>query len=362
MVKVVAVDEKASWVYFTAHADRQRPYDTHLYRVSLQGEGFMQLTEATGSHGSIHFAPSKEFFLDSHSSLDRAHRVELRRADGTLLQTLAQANIEALKELKWSPPEEFVVKAADGETDLYGVLFKPCDFDPGKKYPVIEYIYAGPQMLVVPRTFMGGDWWLARMPVGAQALAQLGFVIFIVDGRGTPGRGKEFQDVVYGNFGRHEIPEHVAVLKQLAATRPYMDLSRVGIYGHSWGGYFTIRAMLLAPDVYHVGVASAGLAEPIGTTPVEPYLGFLQDNKEAYEYASNLRLAGNLKGKLLLLIGTSGPLFEQNMKMVEAFIRAGKPYDLNVFPEQGHDFIKNPIARRYYWETLRRYFQEHLKP
>jgi dipeptidyl aminopeptidase/acylaminoacyl peptidase len=354
VVRVIDLDAKAGWVYFSAHADRQRPYDTHLYRVSLQGKGLMRLTEATGGH-RIRFAPSKEFFLDSHSNLDRAQRVELRRADGTLLQTLAQANIDALKELKWNPLEEFVVKAADGETDLYGVLYKPYDFDPGKKYPVIECIYAGPQMWVVPRIFISPA-------IGAQALAQLGFVTFIVNGRGTPGRGKEFQDVVYGNFGRHEIPDHVAVLKQLASMRSYMDLSRVGIYGHSFGGYFTIRAMLLAPDVYHVGVASGGFAEPISTL-VEPYLGLLQDNKEEYEYASNLRLAGNLKGKLLLLVGTSEVLFGTNMKMVEAFIRAGKPYDLNVFPEQEHDFIDDPeIARRYYWETLRRYFQEHLKP
>ncbi len=168
--------------------------------------------------------------------------------------------------------------------------------------------------------------------------------------------------MVYGNFGRHEIPDHVAVLKQLAATRSYMDLSRVGIYGHSFGGYFTIRAMLLAPDVYHVGVASGGPAEPIGTL-VEPYLGLFQDNKEEYEYASNLRLAGNLKGKLLLLVGTSEVLFGTNMKMVEAFIRAGKPYDLNIFPEQKHGFDGRPgIATMYFWEAHRRYFQEHLKP
>ncbi len=351
-----ALDEKGGWVYFYARADRQRPYDIHLCRVSLQGEDFMRLTEATGEHWPIRFAPSKEFFLDFHSSLDRAQKVELRRADGTLLRTVAKANIDALKKLKWKPPEEFVVKAADRETDLYGVLYKPCDFDPGKKYPVIECIYGGPQMSVVPHTF---TYWYSPA-VGAQALAQLGFVTFIVDGRGTPGRGKEFQDVVYGNFGRHEIPEHVEVLKQLAATRSYMDLTRVGMYGHSFGGYCTIRAMLLAPDVYHVGVASGGIAEPIFTA-AEPYLGLPQDNKEAYEYASSFRLAGNLEGKLLLLVGTSDVCFEQNMKMAEAFIRAGKPYDLNVFPEQGHDFHPG-ISRKYFWQAHGRYFQEHLKP
>ena len=144
-----------------------------------------------------------------------------------------------------------MVKAADRETDLYGVLYKPFNFDPDKKYPVIESIYAGPQTTFVPDSFT--DWGV----IYPQALAQLGFSVFRVDGRGTPDRGKAFQDVVYGNFGRHEIPDHVATLKQLADERPYMDLSRVGILGHSWGGYFAIRALLLAPDVYQVGVASA---------------------------------------------------------------------------------------------------------
>lgn len=354
VVKVVAVDEKASWVYFTAHADRQRPYDTHLYRVSLQGEGFMQLTEATGSHGSIHFAPSKEFFLDSHSSLDRAHRVELRRADGTLLQTLAQANIDALKELKWKPPEEFVVKAADGETDLYGVLYKPYDFDPGKKYPVIEYIYAGPQRRVVPHTFI----------YSSAAWAQLGFIVFIVDGRGTPERGKAFQDVVYRNIGRYEIPDHVATLRQLAEERPYMDLSRVGVFGHSWGGHFAIRALLQAPEVYHVGIALAPDVDfyTHGVWDLEPYMGLPQDNKEGYDYGSNLWLAGNLKGKLLLIHGTSDVSvpFAVTMKMVEALIRAGKPYDLIVLPEQSHGLSGTSLT--YSREAVRRYFQEHLKP
>ncbi|MEE8200430.1 MAG: DPP IV N-terminal domain-containing protein [Candidatus Acidoferrales bacterium] len=269
---VVAVDEKAGWVYFTALAE-QRLYDGHLYRVNLEGKGFKRLTEETGWH-TIQFAPSKEFFLDTHSTVDRPPVVELRRADGTLLQTLSKANIDALKELKWSPPEEFVVKAVDGKTDLYGVLYKPYDFDPNKKYPVIDHIYAGPQRTNVPRTFI-------HWPV-PQALAQLGFIVFGVDARGTPGRGKEFQDVVYGHFGRHEIPDHVATLQQLAEKRPYMDLSRAGIYGYSWGGYFTIRAMLLAPDVYHVGIAGSPPVDAYtGATIYEPYWGYQKQIKRA---------------------------------------------------------------------------------
>ncbi|MGH2397404.1 MAG: DPP IV N-terminal domain-containing protein, partial [bacterium] len=261
VVRIEAVDEKTGWVYFTAHSDQQRPYDTHLHRVNLDGKGFVRLTDANSkrwrswasasSPDTIQFALSKEFFLDTHSGVDQPPAVDLRRTDGTLLQTLSKANIDALKELKWTPPEEFGVKAADQKTDLYGVLYKPYDFDPNGKYPVIEEIYAGPYITQVPRTFT--EW----LGVFHQALAQLGFIVFVVDGRGTPERGKGFQDLVYGNFGRHEIPDHMAALRQLAQQRPYMDLSRVGIFGHSWGGYFAIRAMLLAPDVYHVGIARA---------------------------------------------------------------------------------------------------------
>ncbi len=360
VVRVIAVDEQVGWVYFIARGDQQRPRDAHLYRVNLEGKNFTRLTEGAGQHGRwrgsppIRFAPSREFFLDTHSSVDRPPAVELRRADGTLLRTLSKANIDALREeLKWSPPEEFVVKAADGKTDLHGVLYKPYDFDPDKRYPVIEWIYGGADSLQVQRTFTARYW----MVVQAQALAQLGFITFIVDGH----LSKALLDVFYGNVGR-DIPDHVATLKQLGAKRPYMDLSRVGIYGYSRGGTNTLRAMLLAPDVYHVGVAGS----PSSQVWAEGKMGLPKNNKQGYEYSSNLRVAGNLKGKLLLIIGTSdinGPSFAETMKMVEAFIRAGKPYDLLVFPEQPHPTSKwTPVSFRYMQEAIRRYFQEHLKP
>lgn len=193
VLRVLAVDEKEGWVYFIAQADVQRPYDTYLYRVDLEGKNFKQLTQAPGQHTpfrrrgirtpeGIQFPPSREFFLDTHSNVDRPPAVELRRADGTLLQTLSKANVDALiSELKWRPPEEFVVKAEDGKTDLYGVLYKPYDFDPNKKYPVIEVIYGGWHTALVPHTFI--PW---GMVTRAQALAQQGFITFIVDARGTP--------------------------------------------------------------------------------------------------------------------------------------------------------------------------------
>src|SRR5262249_36634614 len=177
--------------------------------------------------------PSRQVFIDTHSSIERPTSADVCGADGKLLQTLTTARIDAA--LRWTAPEEFVVKAADGKTDLYGVMFKPLNFDAAKKYPVIDNIYAGPQVTWVPREFLGPT------SIWPQALAQLGFVVFVVDARGTPDRGKAFQDVVYGNFGRSEIPDHVAVLKQLPENRPYIDLDRAGIFGGSCGGYMTIR-------------------------------------------------------------------------------------------------------------------------
>jgi dipeptidyl aminopeptidase/acylaminoacyl peptidase len=204
------------------------------------------------------------------------------------------------------------------------------------------------------------------MGVEAQAMAQLGFIVLIVDGRGPyvgGVRGKEFERVAYGNWGRYEIPDHVAALKLLAATRPYMDLDRVGIIGMSMGGYYSIRGMLQAPDVYHVGVAVAPVTDLYDHYNYI-WLGPPERNKEAYAYASNLRLAGNLKGKLLLIHGTSDTAvpFSHTMKMVEALIRAGKPYDLIVMPEWGHWDNETRARESYRLEAYRRYFQEHLKP
>ena len=359
VVRIIDVDEHAGWVYFTAHADPQRPYDTHLYRVSLEGGPLTQLTEGSGQH-AVQIAPSKRFFLDTHSSVERAPVVELRRVDGTLVRTLSEANIDALRrELQWSPPEEFVVKAADGKTDLWGVLYKPYDFDLNRKYPVIEFADPNPGWTTVQRHFSPGAGWPGRRPpwrLLPQALAQLGFITFAVDGRGTPERGKAFQDVIYWDRGHQEIPDHAATLRELAEERPYMDLDRVGIYGGAGGGYTAIRALLVAPDVYH---AAAALAPEVDLSEQwhEWYMGLPQENPEGWRNVSNTRLASNLEGKLLLIHGTSAFVGVSNtMKMVAALIQANKPFDLIVTPEEGI------ISGRYRLEAVRRYFEEHLKP
>ena len=358
---VLRVREVAGeWVYFEAHADPARPYDTHLYRMRLDGTGFTRLTEAPGQH-RVTFSPSKNFFVDTHQSLDRPPATELRRADGTLVRTLSTPDPEsvaAVERLRPHPPEPFVVKAADGKTDLHGVLFKPYNFDPARKYPVVEHIYAGPFTLLHQRTYVAIQWRGGY----AQALAHLGFITVIVDGRGTPERGKAFQDVVYSNFGRNEIPDHAATLRQLAAARPYMDLERVGIFGGSWGGYFTVRALLLAPELYKVGVATSPLYDLYdhGATGLEGYMPLLKDAPEAYEYASSLRLADQLQGKLLMIHGTSdiNATLSATMKMVRALMEANKPYDLILLPGEAHHHPGK--AGEYRMEAHARYFVQHL--
>jgi len=359
---IVDVDESGGWVYSTAHGE-QRVYDTHLYRVPLEGGEVVKLTEAEGRH-EVSMSPSSKFFVDNHSSVTRPPSSEMRRADGKLVQVFERADIEAAAPLHRIPPEEFVVKAADGETDLWGLIYKPWDFDPQKKYPVIDHLYAGPQTTWTPRTYDGGSY-----GVLAHAIAQLGYVVFIVDARGTTERGKEFQDVVYGQLGRNEIPDHVSALEQLAERFPYIDAERVGVYGNSWGGYFTLRAMLLYPDVYDAGVAGAPVSDVTQYIGHEMYIGPLAENLEAYDYGSNSKIAHRLKGNLLIPIGTSDKnvRFSFTMKMADALVRADKYFDMMVLPERDHHYGYTGKGRLwheriYFAELIRRHFQKYLPP
>lgn len=352
---IVHVDETAGHVYFNGHREEGRPYDTHLYRVSLDGGEVVRVTEGEGQHSAA-VSPNGAYLVVTHSSTSRPPRTEMRTTAGELVHIVTEADVSALDDLGWTPPEEFVVKAADAETDLHGLIYKPHDFDPTAKYPVIDYIYNGPFISWVPKTFTD------PRGLSQAALAQLGFVVFMVDGRGTTERGKAFQDIVHRNFGRNEIPDHRAAMENAAATRPWMDLDRVGIHGGSWGGYMTVRALLLEPDFYDVGVATNGVYDihDQNAYAIEPYMDRPWENPEGYQYGSSLRLAENLKAKLLLIHGTSdvNATFSATMKLVEALIRAGKPHDLIVVPEQPHWFTGQSAA--YTNAASRRYFQEHL--
>ncbi|MDX1393481.1 MAG: DPP IV N-terminal domain-containing protein [Gemmatimonadota bacterium] len=364
VVDVLAVDEEGGWVYFTAHGDRQRPYDTHLYRVGLDGAGFTRLTEEPGQH-SIRMSPSTRFFVDTHSSVDRPPATDLRRADGRLIRTLSRADMTALESLGWVVPEEVTVMATDGVTDLHGVLYKPYDFDASRRYPVIEYIYDAWNTTVVQRTFSpapgGSRDVFPRDHIDPIALAQLGYVVWVMDGRGSEERGRDFRAAGYGGFDR--IPDHVAALEQLGRERPYMDLDRVGVFGISAGGGQTLQALFRAPELYDVGVAIAAPAGPRNTRAggIEPQLGLPDENPEAYEH-SVLDEVDALKGKLLIMQGVVDRVvaIDHTFRLVAALIEAEKPYDLLLLPDQGHTFYGSSAS--YAREAMRRYFLEHLSP
>lgn len=351
--EIVRIDEKAGWIYFSANAEKEL-YDTNLYRVDFKGKNFRKLTAAKGYH-SFSFSPSGRYFIDRYSSPEQPYKFELRTNDGKFLQLLNTADISKIKAIGFTVPESFVVKADDGVTDIYGIMYKPFDFDSTKKYPVIESIYAGPFMTVVPHTFAP----TTGASLKAQAFAQLGYISIIMDTRGTTERSKKFQDAVYGNIGKYEIADRVAAYKQLSQKYPFMDMKRVGIYGHSWGGYFAVRAMLMAPDLYRTGIASAPGELTEGAEINEPYMGFPKDNKAGYEFGTNTNHAGNLKGKLLFIHGTSdiNAPFSTTVRMIDALIKAEKPYDLLLLPGRTHNLEREKYAN----DAICHYFEENLK-
>lgn len=351
--RVVRVDAARRQIYVIASGDSARPYDRHVYRVGLDGTGFTALTTAPGQHEAV-FSSSGDFFVDTYSSLTQPHTVELRRADATLIKQLAQASTAP----GYTPPEPFRVKAADGTTDLYGVLYRPADFDAARRYPIIDYIYAGPFLAVHQTTYMPST---AMHRISA-SLAQMGFVVAMLDARGTPGRGKAFQDANYGRIGEIEIPDHVAALRELARSRPYMDTTRAGIVGHSWGGYFALRGMLTAPDFFKVGYAGAPGDLTEAASINEPNMGLLASNPGGYEAGSNLARASALRGRLKIMHGTSDVMapLSTTMRMAQALIEANKTFDLLIMPGQPHG-PQGP-AGRYYREDVRRFMATHLLP
>ena len=362
---VEAIDQKGGWVYYRAAGDKERPYDLQLYKVDFGGKHPVRLTEATGVH-TAEIAPGFEYFLDTHSTSDRPPTVELRKTDGTKVRVLAKADISQLEALGWKKPEEFRVKAADGKTDLYGVLYKPYDFDPQKRYPVVELEYMGNNAQAGQHYFVGEEDEISfnagALGDDAESLTQLGFIVFVVDGRGTQGRGRAFLEFTYRHMGQIEVPDHAAALKQLASARPYMDTSRVGISGFSWGGYYALRAVLQAPDVYHVAVAFAPVADLTSMAPVvEQFMGPLSENAADYDKGSNLALVHQFKGKLLIGVGTSDVIiWEHMMLMADAFIGEGKLFDFLPIPEVTHGIT--PRATTYMREARNAYFKQWLKP
>jgi dipeptidyl aminopeptidase/acylaminoacyl peptidase len=353
------VDEATGFVYFTALAreEGRDPYFRHLYRVRLDGTGLQLLTPEDADHG-VSVAPSGRYFVDTYSTRTSPPVTVLRRSDGTVAMTIEQADVSLYEELGGVYPEPFKVKARDGVTDLYGLIYRPSNYDSSKKYPVIDYIYPGPQVgSIGSRSF-------SVSPRGdAQALAELGFLVVQIDALGTPLRSKAFHDAYYANMGDNGIADQVAGIQQLAARDPSLDLTRVGIFGHSGGGFASTDAMLRYPDFFHVAVSSAGNHDnrSYDYSWGEKYQGLLARNGtggDNFDSQANHLLAKNLKGKLMLMYGTLDDNVHPNatLLVVDELVKHNKNFDMLVMPNRNHGFAGEPYVVRRTWD----YFVEHL--
>ncbi|MFZ5607572.1 MAG: DPP IV N-terminal domain-containing protein [Pseudomonadota bacterium] len=314
------------------------PYYVHVYAVGMDDGSVRLLTPENANHTATVSADGK-YFLDLHSTIDSAPVAVVRDAAGKQVAELARAGLARLKAAGWVPPQAFTVKARDGKTDLYGQLFRPSHFDPNKKYPIITYIYPGPQVgSVRSRSFQPahGD---------HQALAELGFVVIALDGMCTPLRSKAFQDSCYGNMADNTLPDQVAALQQLGARYPWIDTARAGIWGHSGGGNATAAAMFRYPDVYKVGIAESGNHDNLSYEDDwgERYQGLLEkkpDGTTNYTGQDNASLAKNLKGKLFLLHGMMDDNVppQSTLLVVDALIKANKDFDLLLLPHARHGY------------------------
>ena len=364
---LLRVDEETRTAYFmgTGREASRDPYYHHLYAVSLDGGAPCLLTPEDAEHGEwppwVDFSPDGRYFVDRFSRTDQPPRTVLRKSSsGELVAQVAEADIAPLLSSGWKYPERFTAKASDGQTDLCGMIVVPYDFDPAAKYPIVESIYAGPQATRTPRGFTD------LVGESTRCLADLGFVVFTIDGSGTPGRSKALHDAPFGRYEQDGgLADHVAVLAQLADTRPYIDLDRVGIYGHSAGAYAAVRAMLEYPDLYRVGVASSGNHDQALTNVTwgERWVGRIPG--PGWDTQANRTLAGNLRGKLLLVTGDLDDNVNPaaTLQLVDALIDANRDFDLLVLPNRNHDYAatwgtwhEDPYFTRRRWD----YFVQHL--
>jgi len=358
VTQVVRVDEQNRLVYFVG-VGRERgrdPYFRHFYRVGMDGSNPQLLTTAAADH-DVSMSPSGRYFVDTYSTPDTPPVTELRRADGALIATLEKADISKLAAIGWKPPMRIVVKARDGATDLYGLLYAPTTLDMSRKYPIINHIYPGPQ------TGSVGSRQFSPARGDAQALAELGFVVVEIDGMGTPWRSKKFHEAYYGNMGDNTLPDQVAGMKALAERYPWIDIDRAGIYGHSGGGYATADAMFRYPDFFKVGISEAGNHDNrvYEDDWAEKWQGLLEkkpDGTTNYDNQANQLVAKNLKGKLLLAHGTLDTNVPPNntLLVVNELIKANKDFDLLMLPNRGHGFGNEPYMVRRRWD----YFVKNL--
>jgi dipeptidyl aminopeptidase/acylaminoacyl peptidase len=359
VISLLRVDRRRRELYFLG-AGREpgsNPYFCHLYRVGFDGHHLRLLTPERANH-VISMAPTGRYFVDSWSTPVTAPVTVLRDRDGRLMMTLEKADLSRLRATGWRPPMPITVKARDGVTDLYGLLYRPTDFDPARRYPVIDRIYPGPQIGSV------GEFGFQAARGDSQAMAELGFVVIAIDGMGTSLRSKHFQDAYGGNLSDDTLPDQVAGIRELARRYPWIDATRVGIYGHSGGAYAAVQAMLHYPDFFTVAVAESGNYDQRGYEGDwgEQYIGLLQPGpggKSNYDSQDDQRLAANLQGHLLLMDGTTDdnvPPYLTNL-LVQALIDANRDFDLVMLPNQRHMYrgAARLYAARRRWDYYVRY-------
>jgi len=341
VTSVVRIDERARHLWFVGVGKEPThdPYFKHLYRVGLDGKGLTLLTPEDGDH-VVSLSPTGRFFVDSWSRPDLAPTAVLRDAmTGRLVLTLETADISKLVAAGWKPPTRITVKARDGKTDLYGLMFTPTNLDSTKKYPIVNYIYPGPQVGSVGSRSFGA----ARND--NQALAELGFVVVAIDGMGTPLRSKSFHDAYYGRLGDNTLPDQVAGMKELAQRYRFIDIDKAGIWGHSGGGFATAGAMFRYPDFFKVGISESGnhdnrVYEDDWGERYHALLTRGPNGTDNYDAEANQSLARNLKGKLLLAHGTLDDNVppDNTLLVVDALIKAGKDFDLLMIPNAAHGY------------------------
>jgi len=358
VAELLHVDEKTRTLYFTG-VGRERgrdPYFQHLYRIGLDGRGLTLLTPEDANH-AIRVSPDGQYLVDTYSTPTTPPVSVLRRLTGERAIELERSDISRLAAIGWKPPTPIVVKARDGRTDLYGLMFTPTTLDRSRTYPIVNYIYPGPWgSSVGSRSFSP-----ARSD--HQALAELGFVVVAIDGMGTEWRSKAFADFYYGNMGDNTIPDQIAGMRELATRYPYIDIDRAGIWGHSGGGFATASAMFRHPEFFKVGVSQAGNHDNRSYEDDwgERFQGLLrrENGRDTYESQANQLVAANLRGKLLLAHGAMDnnvPIYNTYL-VVDALIKANKDFDLIVLPQQRHGFgSDNNYMMRRRWD----YFVRHL--
>ena len=349
VTKLVKVDEKNRVLYFMADgAEPGNPYFSHFYKIGFDGKHLTPLSPENGNH-QITLSPSKDYFIDSYSTRAIAPVTVLRNLDGKVIAKLEQTDVSRLVASGWHPPTPFSVKAHDGKTDIYGMMYTPTTLDASKKYPIINRIYPGPQGGSV------GTWSFTSSKGDNQSLAELGFIVVEIEGTSNPLRSKSYHDMNYGNIADNTLTDQIAGMRELAKRYPYIDLERVGIWGHSGGGFATAAAMFRYPDFFKVGISESGNHDNRNYEDDwgERYIGLLTtqpDGKSNYEAQANQNYAKNLKGKLMLAHGmmdNNVPPYN-TMLVVEELIKANKSFDLVIFPNSAHGYgtYSNYMTRR----------------